>query len=192
MTCCHFFCSAVFSMPVWRYPMVGAADSTVSPSSSSTSRKTPCVLGCWGPMLTVMTSVLISGITAVTPNQRPNHHDGHSTSLLASHEPIAFDARPELLFGHLQRFRRPRRHANLDRIILPQRESLPVLRHQQAPRIRMAVELDAEQVPHLALEPVGGRPDAGDGRHVRVVSVEPHFQAQPLPVTERHEDVHHL
>ena len=34
-----------------------------SPSSSSTSRSTPCVLGCCGPMLTVIVSVRISGIS---------------------------------------------------------------------------------------------------------------------------------
>src|SRR5580765_6009700 len=43
--------------------MVGLAERTVSPSSSSTSRSTPCVLGCSGPMLTVITSVLMSGIS---------------------------------------------------------------------------------------------------------------------------------
>src|ERR687887_752329 len=62
ITCCHFFCSAVFSIPVCRYPIVGAADSTVSPSSSSTRRSTPCVLGCWGPMLTVIVSVRIAEV----------------------------------------------------------------------------------------------------------------------------------
>src|SRR6185295_5772674 len=62
ITCCHFFCSVVFSMPVWRYPIVGDADTTVSPSSSSTSRSTPCVLGCCGPMLTVIVSVRISAM----------------------------------------------------------------------------------------------------------------------------------
>src|SRR6186997_1019472 len=60
ITCCHFFCSAVFSMPVCRNPMVGSSDVTVSPSSSSTSRSTPCVLGCCGPMLTVIVSVRTS------------------------------------------------------------------------------------------------------------------------------------
>src|SRR6266571_157387 len=63
-TCCHFFCSAVFSMPVCRYPMVGMHDLIVSPSSSSTRRSTPCVLGCCGPMLTVIVSVRSSGIVA--------------------------------------------------------------------------------------------------------------------------------
>src|ERR671913_2460750 len=49
-------------MPVCRYPIVGAADTIVSPSSSSTRRSTPCVLGCCGPMLTVIVSVRISAI----------------------------------------------------------------------------------------------------------------------------------
>src|SRR6187401_3643350 len=62
MTCCHFFCSAVFSMPVCRKPIVGEAERIVSPSSSSTSRSTPWVLGCCGPMLTVIVSVRSSGI----------------------------------------------------------------------------------------------------------------------------------
>src|SRR4029079_1944093 len=34
-----------------------------SPSSSSTSRSTPCVLGCCGPMFTVIVSVRSSGIS---------------------------------------------------------------------------------------------------------------------------------
>jgi hypothetical protein len=29
MTCCHFFCSAVFSMPVCRNPIVGLTETTV-------------------------------------------------------------------------------------------------------------------------------------------------------------------
>src|SRR6266567_7996869 len=62
ITCCHFFCSAVFSMPVWRKPMVAFAVTIVSPESSSTRRSTPCVLGCCGPILTVMVSLRSSGI----------------------------------------------------------------------------------------------------------------------------------
>src|SRR5262249_57898761 len=37
--------------------MIGFARSTVSPSSSSTTRSTPCVEGCCGPMFSVMVSV---------------------------------------------------------------------------------------------------------------------------------------
>jgi len=56
ITCCHFFCSAVFSMPVWRNPMVVSALTIVSPESCTTMFSTPCVLGCCGPMLTVIVS----------------------------------------------------------------------------------------------------------------------------------------
>src|SRR5206468_3075370 len=55
--------------------MVGDAEMTVSPSSSSTRRSTPCVLGCCGPMLTVIVSVRSSGIfyriTAEPPQRTP-------------------------------------------------------------------------------------------------------------------------
>src|SRR6476646_8127364 len=43
-------------MPVCRKPTVVSALTTVSPESSSTIRSTPCVLGCCGPMLTVIVS----------------------------------------------------------------------------------------------------------------------------------------
>src|SRR5690349_25170218 len=66
MTCCHFFCSAVFSIPVWRKPIVGSAEVSDSPSSSSTSRSTPCVLGCCGPMLTVIVSLRSSGMSVTS------------------------------------------------------------------------------------------------------------------------------
>src|SRR6267142_2249612 len=132
--------------------MVGAAESTVSPSSSRTSRSTPCVLGCWGPMLTVIVSARISGIRTA-----PRFHRRHRpfvsfvtfVSLLSSYprcrpstprEPILRDACPELLLGDLQRLGGARRHPNLDRIILAQRIPFPVLRHQQPPRVRVAVE----------------------------------------------------
>ena len=36
--------------------MIGLQRVTVSPSSSSSSRSTPCVDGCWGPMLMIMRS----------------------------------------------------------------------------------------------------------------------------------------
>src|SRR6188474_2515541 len=42
--------------------MMDLAETMTSPSSSSTSRNTPWVLGCCGPMLTVIVSVRSSGI----------------------------------------------------------------------------------------------------------------------------------
>ncbi len=50
----------VFSMPVWRKPTSGATLITVSPSSSTTSRSTPWVLGWCGPMFSTMVSFLPS------------------------------------------------------------------------------------------------------------------------------------
>jgi hypothetical protein len=41
--------------------MSGVALTTTSPSSSKTTRSTPWVLGCWGPMLRIM--VLLSPIS---------------------------------------------------------------------------------------------------------------------------------
>src|SRR5437868_1587830 len=40
--------------------MCGSTSDTISPSVRSTSRNTPCVLGCWGPMLTSISSVRTS------------------------------------------------------------------------------------------------------------------------------------
>src|SRR5438132_12981858 len=132
--------------------MVGDADSTVSPSSSSTRRRTPCVLGCCGPMFTVITSVLISGI-GVT---KCNHEDTKTRKtqrcslwlrgfVAAScrsspRQPVSLDVCAEFVGRHLQRLGVLRRHADLHRIVLPQRMPFPVFRHEQTTRIGMAVE----------------------------------------------------
>src|SRR5476649_2437386 len=119
ITCCHFFCSVVFSMPVCRKPIVGATESTVSPSSSRTRRSTPCVLGCWGPMLTVITSVLISGIRLASSLSHlflgvPGVHCGDSALAQRSLHQIAhhMQQRP-VHFLHPRR--RRRRHVDVNR-----------------------------------------------------------------------------
>src|SRR5215472_4512490 len=173
MTCCHFFCSAVFSMPVWRKPIVGEADTTVSPSSSSTSRSTPWVLGCCGPMLTVMVSVRTSATST-------------------SRQPIFHHVRAKLLFGHLQRLGRGGRLPNLHGVVLPQRIALPIFWHKQAAGIGMPVEGNPEEIPDLALEPVGGRPDRADGGDMCVGAVQPDLQADAPVARDGHDDVHQL
>src|SRR3974390_886482 len=83
--------------------MVGAADRTVSPSSSRTSRSTPCVLGCWGPMLTVIVSVRNSGIVVFSARS------GGQFAL----DQVADDGQE----GHvplLPARRLPRRHVDMD------------------------------------------------------------------------------
>src|SRR5205807_358238 len=120
-------------------------------------------------MLTVITSVLMSGI-ADKPNRKAGGRSGlpRSESSSSSRLPIPFEAAAELFFRDLQRLCGDRLLPNLDRIILAQRKAVPVLRHQQPPRIGVAVEHDTEQVRHLALEPVRCRPQLADGRDASV------------------------
>src|SRR5436305_3153463 len=44
--------SKSFSVPRWRYPMIGLASMIRSPSIFRMTRSTPCVDGCCGPKLT--------------------------------------------------------------------------------------------------------------------------------------------
>ena len=153
---------------------------SISPSSSSTSRSTPCVLGCCGPMLTVIVSV------------RMFRHRVRSSLVPGATADRVRCWRGTLLRVTCSGSDASRRLADLHRIVLAQRIAFPVLRHQQPPQIGMAVEHDAEQVPDFALEPVGRRPDAADRRDVRVVAVQPHLHAQPQPVRDRDEEVDDL
>ena len=62
--------------------MIGLQRSTVSPCSSSISRSTPCVLGCWGPMLRIIVWSS-SGSSGRSPSMAA------SASLIRSTEPIS-------------------------------------------------------------------------------------------------------
>src|SRR5712691_6796412 len=134
--------------------MTTSASTTFSPSRRSTTRSTPCVLGCWGPMFN--TSSLVS-------NMAPRTVFGTSSALLnvslvaglAEVEPVERVFHQQLAGA-------------FERIVLPLRKSLPVVGHQNPPTIGMSREIHAEQVPHLALEPVRRRPQRG-GRGDRLV-----------------------
>ena len=52
--------------------------------------------------------------------------------------------------------------------ILAQRMAGPVLGHQDAAKVAMALEVDAHQVENFALHPVGRRPDTLDRRDARL------------------------
>src|SRR6185437_2191096 len=55
-----------------------------------------------------------------------------------------------------------------DRMIVTERKSLPVIRKEDAPHIRMTGEADTKQVPHLALIPIGHPIDGGHAWHFRL------------------------
>jgi hypothetical protein len=68
-----------------------------------------------------------------------------------------------------------------DRIVLPQRVTLPVVVHEDPPVVRMVLDRDAHQVPRFPLVPVGGWPNADDRRHALAV-IEPDLDAENASV----------
>src|SRR5256885_2777005 len=104
--------------------MTTSASTTFSPSRRSTTRSTPCVLGCCGPML--ITSSLVSNIAPWT------------VPPVSSALPVLLNV---CLFARLAQLQPVFRifHQQLarpfERIILPLREALPVLGHENAPAI---------------------------------------------------------
>src|SRR5262249_27955081 len=111
--------------------MIGLHATTFSPSSSSATRSTPCVLGCCGPMLSVMVSLRTVA------------------DLLGSE-----------FLERRRRLQSPRRVVGerhllvAERRVLAQRPAHPVLGQQDAGQVRVAGELDAVEVVRLALVPV--------------------------------------
>src|SRR5437667_211044 len=122
--------------------MSGSASFMISPSARTTKRSTPCVDGCCGPMLRVMSSVASPPFTSrVTSTSNP-------------------DNPPILPSGLQQAFPRRRDAMVLLRLdeVLAQRMAGPVLWHEQAAEIGVPLEHDAEKVERLALLPVGVAP----------------------------------
>src|SRR6185295_4503884 len=130
--------------------MSGSASFITSPSARTTKRSTPCVEGCCGPMLRVMSSV--ASPSRCTSTSKP--------------------ASPIVPSGFQQAFPRCRDAVVLLRLdeVLAQRVSRPVFRHEDAAEVGMAVEADAEEVEHLSLHPVGVPPERRQARHHRVVA----------------------
>src|SRR5215213_1675504 len=122
--------------------MIGLHFTTTSPSSSSSMRRTPWVLGCCGPML--MCSVLLMRVVSIAI--------GLASQLVAA-------AGAEDLSGHREIHR-----LAADRVVAPQRMAFPAVRHHDPRQVWVPLELDPEQVVDLALVPVGAGEEAGDTR----------------------------
>src|SRR6266852_5287391 len=161
--------------------MTGRTSRTISPSSSSTSRSTPWVEGCWGPMLMVMRPLSASSSSTKAPWERSSNVD--STRCFFMNASPSMPWREVLVLdGDLPH-----------RVVLPQGVALPLVRHEDARQVGMALEDDAEQVVGLAFVPVGPGPDAGhrgDPRRVGVVDADD--ESEPAGrghVGERADDV---
>src|ERR1051325_2613188 len=157
--------------------MTTSASTTFSPSRRSTTRSTPCVLGCCGPMFS--TSSLVSNIAPWTA-------PGLSSAL-----PVLLNLGLFLRLTELQpvdRILHQQLAGSFERIVLALRESLPVLRHQNAAAVGMAREIDAEHVPDFALEPVRRRPQSGHRRY-RIVFADDRLHPDAVAVHRRIQDV---
>src|SRR5438128_7152798 len=122
--------------------MSGSASRTTSPSSFSRTRSTPCVLGCWGPMLSSIHSA--SGSCS-----------GPKASWVTRVSVSATDGVGLQPFEFLV--------AEDDRlpegdVVLAQREPFPGFRHQDAAQVGVAVEADTVQVSGLTFVLGGGGP----------------------------------
>src|SRR3954467_12531146 len=117
--------------------MTTSASTTFSPSSRSTTRSTPCVLGCCGPML--ITSSLVSNIA-------PWWMPGESSALpvLLNVSLLARLAQLQPVDGILHQ----QLAGSFERIVLALRKPLPVFRHQNPAPIGVSGEVHAEHVIH--------------------------------------------
>src|SRR5689334_1602234 len=148
-----------------------------SPSRSTTSRRTPCVEGWFGPKLTVRmsSSACSAGSTWSTVGiglgiREPSYTFAPWSTTLTLLLPREPDGRAA------------------DRVILAQGVTLPVVLHQDPGQVGMAAEDDPEHVPRLALEPVGGRPD-GDDRVDLLAVVQPGLHADADGIIGEPEEV---
>src|SRR5207244_5507843 len=140
--------------------MTTSASTTFSPSRRSTTRSTPCVLGCCGPML--ITSSLVSNMApwwtvgvSMSPFVRRSTfavRRSNEARRTANVERCLFDIRLFACLFQLQPIDgilHQQLARTFERIVLALRESLPVLRHQDAAAIGMSGEVDAEHVVDL-------------------------------------------
>src|SRR6266536_3613647 len=117
-------------------------------------RTMPCMAGCAGPMFTCRCSL---PPPPATPSPR------NSSRVVRS---LTVRLRSPRLRPRLPSYlRSDQRLAPVDRVVLAERVTDELLVEEQPPKIRMTLEADPEHVPHLALEPVGDRPEPGGRRH---------------------------
>ena len=177
--------------------MSGRHSRTTSPSSSSTRRSTPCVLGCCGPMFSSMVSsssctTSMASLPGSTPSmRRPRSNASDCSSRVGRPGPpgggrTAISACPRHVARPLRGGQRPlevvREGDRLAEahVVLAQRVAHPVLGKEDAVQVVVAGELDAEEVEGLALVPVHAREDAlGGGDAGRVLG---HLHDQPAVV----------
>src|SRR3954464_3924733 len=165
------------------YPITGSAATTRSPSSRTTRRSVPCVAGCCGPMLRIMSPVSSSTFTCASARWRyiagSISTSGSGVVFMRLHRRSVRlrGERPAVAPGWSWSFRHtsfvlgvggfaghrldvdepgPGFHfAREQREILAQRVPFERGRQVEVPQARVALETEAVHLPALALVPVG-------------------------------------
>src|SRR5258708_4142136 len=151
---------------------------TFSPSSSSSRRSTPCVLGCCGPMLSsIVSPVSARGETSpLSSSTVPCHVSSTGLSTTSSSFTRSFVAIAQLLFRiRLQAVNvlvveRELHRLIAKRVILAQWVAFPVFRHQDSAQVVVPLEHDAHHVERFTLLEVRSGPQARYRRQLRVLA----------------------
>ena len=126
--------------------MSGRASTTVSPSSSRTTRRTPWVLGCWGPRLRLRVSALMTSARALqgkvlsqgVPLEVLRQQDPSEIGVVAEPDAEQIEALPLVPVGRLpdghdgvdDRVLSPEGDLDPETVAVPQRKE--VVDHQEA------------------------------------------------------------
>src|SRR5579859_5560844 len=145
--------------------MTGTAEMTVSPWSCMIMRKTPWVLGCCGPRLSVIrfssstmpsapgASKMVSPSSGLCAGVRPL---STSVSVMGWTTPLqSVRLVHELFDGDVLK---------VGLVVAPHREADEVVGQQDFAQVGVAEEADAHHLVGFALQELGARPDRGDRR----------------------------
>src|SRR5208283_432792 len=141
--------------------MSGTALTTFSPSSSRSTRSTPCVEGCWGPMLRTIVFVAPTAVSTVVMGSQSAERN---LVPFQPYRPRNASAYPVQVANNgpngyfLHRVGTALAFA-LRRKITAERKTFKAIGQKDAAQVRMAGKLDAKEVKNLAFQPVGAGPD---------------------------------
>src|SRR5919199_813028 len=171
----------------------------ISPSRVTRMRRTPCVAGCCGPTLSVMSWVWSSrSALSLTMMPMPVPSAAWKAAppgaLSAAAAPLPPPACSVVATVLLPWFLGPGPDLGLpgqQGELLAQRVALELLRQEELGQVGVAVEAHAEQLGGLALVPVGPRPQVVQGRQVPAVARHQRAELDVVPVVGGVDVQHH-
>src|SRR5918992_4019721 len=172
--------------------MIGLTSRTTSPSSVVSSLSTPWVAGWCGPKLTVRSSSCRSpSTTASVPETGSSSIRSIVTDRSRSRYGTLTGSKSVIPARVLVLVERVEHRLAAHREVAPLWEALVVLRHQDAARVGVALEHDAEHVVDLALLVLGRGEQVDDRGQARIVRSEPGLHVQAVGPLHREQLVVH-